>query len=141
MSNTTYKDMDFKIDSPNSTGVGVLTSIKSFINQQDLKRALDLIEDTGMGSANRSYIPGLAGTTLSINGMVNTTTDKIFGPLIAAATSVSKTVEWKAQAARYYNGECFVTGVQYSGRTNSLQTFSANLTIDDAVNRTSVALT
>ena len=140
MANTTYKDMDFKIDSPNSTGVGVLTSIKPYLNQQDLKRALDLIEDTGMASANRSYIPGLAGTTLSINGMVNTTTDAIFGPLVAAATSVSKTVEWKVQTGRYYNGECFLTGVQYSGRINSLQTFSANLTINGAVNRTSAGL-
>ncbi len=136
MANTTYKDMGFRLDGAAST----LVDIKSYINQQDLKRALDLIEDTSMGSSNRSYIPGLAGTTLSINGMVNTTTDSIFGPLIAAATSVSKTVEWKAHTARYYNGECYLTGVQYSGRINSLQTFSANLTIDDAVNRTSVAL-
>ena len=136
MANTSYKDMGFRIDGAG----GTLVELKSFINQQDLKRALDLMEDSAMGSANRSYIPGLAGTTLSINGFVNTTTDAIFGPLINASTSVSKTVEWKVQTGRFYNGECFLTGIQYSGRVNSLQTFSANLTIDDAVNRTSAAL-
>lgn len=136
MANTTNKDMGFRIDGAG----GTLVDIKAYLNQQDLNRALDLIEDTAMASTNRSYIPGLAGTTLSINGMVNSTTDGIFGPLIAAATSTTKTVEWKVQTGRYYNGEAYLTGVQYSGKTNSLQTFSANLTIDDAVNRTSVAL-
>lgn len=137
MPNKTYKDMDFKIDNASAA----LTSIHSYVNQQDLKRALDLIEDTAMGSSERSYIPGLGGNTMSINGMVNTTTDLIFGPLIAAATSITKTVEWKAHASRYYNGEVFVSGVQYSGKTNSLETFSANLTFTGAINRTSVALT
>lgn len=137
MANTTNKDMGFRMDGASST----LVDIKPYLNQQDLQRQLDLIEDSSMSSTNRSYIPGLAGTTLSINGMVNSTTDGIFGPLIAASTSVSKTVEWKVNTGRYYNGECYLTNVQYSGKTNSLQTFSASLTIDDAVNRTSIALT
>ena len=93
-----------------------------------------------MGDTRQQFIPSLSGTTFTINGMVNTTTDAIFGPLMSAATSVSKTVEWKAYANRFYNGEAFATGVQYSGGTNTLQTFSVNLTIDGALNRTSVAL-
>ena len=136
MANTTYRDMDFKIDNASAT----LTSIKAYLNQVDLQRTLDLIEDTAMSDTNRSYLHGLAGTTLSINGMVNSTTDAIFGPLINAATSVTKTVEWKAYASRLYNGEVLLTNVQYSGSTNNLQTFSASMTIDGAVNRTSVAL-
>ena len=136
MANTTNKDMDLKIDS----AAGSLVSIKSYINQQDIQTALDLIEDTAMGDTRRQYIPGLSGTTFSINGMVNSTTDGIFGPLLSAATSVSKTIEWKAYTARYYNGECFLSNIQYSGSTNSLQTFSASITIDGALNRTSVAL-
>jgi len=136
MANTTYKDMGFKIDGAAAT----LVDIKPYINQADLAAALDLIEDTAMGDSKRQYIPGLSGNTITINGMVNTTTDGIFGPLMSAATSVSKTVEFKSSAARFYNGETFATGVQYSGSTNSLQTFSVNLTFDGAVNRTSVAL-
>jgi hypothetical protein len=128
--------MGFRID--NSTGT--ITDIKSYLNQMDLKRAIDLIEDTAMGSSERTYIPGLGGNTLTINGMVNTTTDKIFAPLINAVTSVSKTVEWKVTTARYYNGEVFLSGVQYSGATNTLQTFSANLTVSGTLNKTSIAL-
>lgn len=136
MVNTTFRDQDFKIDNASAT----LTSIKAYLNQVDLQRTLDLIEDTAMSDTNRSYLHGLAGTTFSINGMVNSTTDAIFGPLISAATSVTKTVEWKAYANRFYNGEVLLTNVQYSGSTNSLQTFSASMTVDGAINRTSVAL-
>lgn len=136
MANTTMRDMDFKIDNAAAS----LTSIKAYLNQVDLERSLELIEDTAMSDTNRSYLHGLAGTTISINGMVNSTTDGIFGPLVNAATSVTKTVEWKAYASRYYNGEVLLTSVKYSGATNSLQTFSADMTFDGAVNRTSVAL-
>ncbi len=136
MANTTFRDQDFKIDNASAT----LTSIKAYLNQLDLHRTLDLIEDTAMSDTNRSYLHGLAGTTWTINGMVNSTTDAIFGPLVNAATSVTKTVEWKAFASRYYNGECLITNVQYSGSTNSLQTFSISGTFDGAVNRTSVGL-
>ena len=136
MANTTMRDMDFKIDNASAA----ITSIKAYLNKVDLQRTLDLIEDTAMSETNRSYLYGLAGTTVAISGMVNTTTDAIFGPLVNAATSVTKTVEYKAYAARFYNGEVLLTNVQYSGATSSLQTFSASATFDGAVNRTSVAL-
>lgn len=134
MANTTNRDQDFKIDAP------TLTSIKAYLNQVDFQRSLELIEDTAMSDTNKSYLNGIGGTTFSISGMVNTTTDGIFGPLVNAGTSVTKTVEWKAFTGRYYNGEVLITNVSYSGKTNSLQTFSANMTVDGAVNRTSAAL-
>ena len=130
------RDMGLKIDGASAT----LVDIKAYCNQADLQRTLDLIEDTAMSDTNRSYLHGLAGTTVTLNGMVNTTTDGIFGPLINAATSITKTIEYKAYANRFYNGEVLLTGVQYSGSTNSLQTFSVSATFDGAVNRTSVAL-
>lgn len=136
MANTTNRDMAFKLDNASAA----LTALTAWLNQVDLQRTLDLIEDTAMSDTNRQYLHGLAGATFTISGMVNTTTDGIFGPLIAAATSVTKTFEYKAYAARFYNGEVLLTNVQYSGSTNSLQTFSASATIDGAVTRTSVAL-
>lgn len=135
MANTTYRDMAFKAD--NSTG---LTAITAYVSSVDLNRALDLIEDTAMGDTNRSYLHGLGGTTFSISGMVNTTTDGIYGPLIATATSVTKTIQLTSYTGRHYRAECLVSNVRYSGSLNSLQTFSADHTVDGAVTRTSVAL-
>lgn len=138
MANKTFKDMGFRLA---GNGTSVLSDITAYINQQDLKATLSLIEQTAMGDTKRRYIPGLTGNTMTINGMVNSTTDGIFGPLISASTSVSKRSEFKSYANRFYNGNVFLSDVTYSGRTNQLQTFSANLTFDGALNRTSVALT
>jgi hypothetical protein len=143
MANTTYRNMRFRM-AANVTSV--LTNITAYVNQMDLDRALDLIEDTAMADTNRSYLFGLGGSTLSISGMVNTTTDGLFGPIINAATSVLKTVEWRAYATnstgtvgRFYNGDMLFSNVKYSGAVNSLQTFSASMTIDGAITRTSTS--
>jgi hypothetical protein len=128
--------MGFRIDG----AAGTLVDIIAYINSQEIDRAVDLMEDTGMSATNKSYLAGLAGTTLNIGGFVNTTTDAIFGPLISTNTSITKTVEYKAHTARFYNGEVWVTNVKYSGSPNNLEVFSASVTFDDAVNRTSVAL-
>ena len=132
----TGRDMGFRIDG----STGVLQDLSGDVNQQSIQRAVNLLEDTGMGEEERTFLPGLAGTTLSINGMSNTTTEAIFGPLVADNTSRTKTVEFKPHASRFYNGEVRVGNYQVSGSPDSLETFSADLTFDGAVNRTTVAL-
>jgi hypothetical protein len=145
MANKTYKDMRFKLDKPNTTGTLVLTDITAYVNQASLQRAINLLDDSALSDSNRSVLTGLAGTTLSINGFVNTTTDGTFGPVIAAATSVTRTFEYRAfttnsTTGRFYNGEVLFSNIQYSGSVDSLETFSADMTVDGAVNRTTVPL-
>ena len=134
MANKTYKDMKFGIDNASNT----FADLTSYVNQESLQRSINLLEDTALSDANRSVLTGLAGTTISINGFVNTTTDAIFGPLIATATSVTKTTQYGAYTGRFYFGEALVSNVQYSGSVDTLQTFSIDLTFDGAVTRTSV---
>jgi hypothetical protein len=136
MANKTYKDVTFKIDNASAS----ITALTAYVNQASLQRAINLLEDTALSDANRSVLTGLAGTTISINGFVNSTTDGIFGPIIATATSVTKTVEYGAYTGRYYNGEVLLSNIQYSGSVDNLQTFSVDMTFDGAVNRTTVAL-
>lgn len=147
MANLTYKAMRFRLDKVNSTGVETLTNITAFVNQASLQRSINLLEDTALSDTNKSVLTGLAGTTLSINGFVNTTTDGCFGPQIAASTSVTKTFEYRTQATnstgtvgRFYNGEVLLSNIQFSGSVDNLQTFSADMTVDGAVNRTSASL-
>src|SRR3990167_4312753 len=122
MANTTYRDMGFKID----CAAGTLVDIKAYLSSAELAAALALIEDTGMSDNTNSNLSGLAGATVSIAGMVNTTTDAIFGPLIGAFTSITKTVEYKAYANRFYNGEVRLGNVRYSGGNGALQVFSGD---------------
>lgn len=147
MANLTYKAMRIKVDKPNTTGTLVLTDITAYVNQASLQRSINLLDDSALSDGNRSVLTGLAGTTLSLNGMVNTTTDATFGPIIAAATSVTRTVEYRTHATnstgtvgRFYNGEVLFSNIQYSGSVDNLQTWSVDMTFDGAVNRTTVAL-
>lgn len=145
MANLTYKAMRFKLDKPNSTGTLVLTDITAYVNQASLQRAINLLDDSALSDSNRSVLTGLAGTTLNINGFINTTTDATFGPMIAAATSVTRTFEYRTHSTnsttgRFYNGEVLFSNIQYSGSVDSLQTFSADMTVDGAVNRTTIPL-
>ena len=141
MTNKTFKDTKFRIDTAT-----LLTDITTYINQVSIARAMALIEDTGLNEQNKSILQGLAGTTISVNGHINTTTEAIFGPLVQAATSVTKTVEYQTYktstnstgtAGMFYFGEVLLSNVQVSGAVGSLQTFSADMTFDGAVTRTS----
>lgn len=141
MANKIYKDMQIRIDN----AAGSLTDITSYLSSASIRAVQDTIEDTGMGDDERQYLFGLGGATIPLAGMVNTTTDGIFGPLKGNRTTATKTVEYRAYTinsttARYYNGEALITSVEYSGSTNSLETFSCEATFDGAVNRTTVAL-
>src|SRR5689334_5569831 len=98
MANSTYKDVAIRLAGNATT---TLVALTAYVNQHSLKRTAALIDDSAYSDANRRFIPGLAGTTVSINGWVNTTTDGIFGPLINTATSVSKRFELKIYANRF----------------------------------------
>lgn len=134
MAHKTYKNMTFKIDNSSAA----ITALTGSMNQASLASALSTIEDSAFGDSQRTYLPGLAGLTISMNGFSNSTTDAIFGPLMNR-TSITKTVEYY-NGDRYYNGEVWVTGVTYSGSVNDLATWSFDATFDGAVTRTSVAL-
>lgn len=136
MANKIYKDMVIKMDS----STGVLKDITAYLSSASIRSVQDTIEDTGLADEERSYLFGLAGATAPLAGMVNTTTDDIFGPLIGNRTTATKTLQYTAYSGRVYRGEVLVTSVEYSGSTNSLETFSSEATFDGAVTRTSVAL-
>jgi len=82
----------------------------------------------------------LAGASIPRAGMVNTTTDGVFGHLIGNRTTATKTIQFAAYSGRVYRGEALVTAVEYSGSVNSLETFSSEATFDGVLTRTSVAL-
>lgn len=135
MANKTYADLAVKIDNAS----GTLTVITCQINTVDLEGTQTTIDDTTICDTNMSILPGIAGGTLSLNGVVNTTTDGIFGPLVGNRTSLTKTAQFY-NGIKYYRGEFLPTNVRFSGAKQELQVWSASLTLDDTVTRTSVGL-
>lgn len=134
MANLTHRNAAFHIDNASAA----LTNISAYVNQQDLDRTIGILEDTGMGLEEATFLPGLGGTKFTINGFVNTTTDGIFGVLVSDNTSLTKTVAYGVSSTRFYKGEVWAGNVKYSGTKDTLQTFSADLTVTGAVTRTSI---
>ena len=134
MANKTHKDLALHVDNATPT----LTNVTAYVQSGDLDRIVDLLEDEGEGVEERTYLPGLAGTKFSVTGMVNTTTEGIYGPLVADNTSITKTVARQLYSGRFLKGETWVNNIKFSGARDTLQTFSAEHTFSGAVTRTSI---
>jgi len=119
---------------------GSTARITAYTNQAGIQGASDILDQTGFGNTTPDIVHGIARASIPLNGFVNSTTDGIWGPLIGARTSVTKTCSFY-NGLRYYTGEFLPDNVEYSGDPSSLQTWSVNLVIDGAVSRTSVAPT
>ena len=140
MANKTDLDIRVLLD----TAGAALGNITAYLTSASIRGAMDIIEDTALSNEERSYLPGKAGATIPLAGMVNSTTDAIFGPLIGNRTSVTKSIEYQAYSTGsnstgavgvFYSGEVYINNVEYSGSVNSLETFSADATFDGAVTR------
>ncbi len=114
----------FRVDG----ATNVLTDISGDVTQVTVNGGNGLIEDTGLGDANRTEQRDIGAVkAVSITGMINTTTRAIFAPLAAKGTSVTKTIEVKiasSGSARYITGEANVGPVSLSIPIG-LQTFTA----------------
>ena len=136
MTNYIYKDETIKFDNAS----GTLTDITAYVTSITLSGAQDLIEDTAMADEERSYLAGLAGATVQLAGILNSTTEAIFSPVLGNRTTVTKTVQHGMAANKVLRGEFMQTACEYSGSTNSLQTWSWSGTADGVLTKTSVAL-
>ncbi len=142
MANKTDLDIRFALD--NTTGT--LTNITAFLNAAAVRGVQDVIEDSALSNEEKQYLPGKAGANIPISGMVNSTTDIIFGPLVGNRTSVRKQFEYQVfttstnstgNVGQFLGGSAYISNVEYSGSLGSLQTFSADCVLDGVMTRTS----
>ena len=136
MANLMYKNETLKLDN----AAGSLVDLTAFITSETLSGVQDTIEDSAMADEERSYLFGMAGATLSLSGIINTTTDAIFAPLLGNRTTATKTYQRTAASGLTLRGEVLPTSIEYSGSNNSLQTWSMSATFDGVMIKTSVAL-
>jgi hypothetical protein len=136
MANLIYKDETIKIDN----AAGTLTDITAYLTSVTINGSQDLIDDTTMGDEEKSFLFGQAGGTVSLAGVVNTTTFGIFSALAGNRTTATKTLQHTLGSGLVLRGEYLNTSVEFSGSTNSLQNWSYSGTLDGVAIKTSVAL-
>lgn len=119
---------------------GTLTDVSSDLNQADLNKAVEILENTHINEDDASNVSGIRSYEIPLNGYDNDATTSLVHILNAAqGTSVTKTWQLK-RGTRYYNGECLPNGLQLSMDGKKLRVFSVTLVGDGAVNSTTVAL-
>lgn len=132
----TWKDFDFKIDN----AAGTITDITSATNSGQAGGGMDMLSYIVFGASNRTKEPGQGDGTMQVNGYINSTTDAIFGPLVGARTSITKT-------CGLFNGEKWITGefypmdTQISATAGELGMWSCTLELSGSPSHTSVAPT
>ncbi len=136
MAHFTFKDMGVKLDNAS----GTLTDISGSVNSASFDGSMTMLEDTGIGDTEGTYLPGVARGTVTINGFVNSTTRAIMAPLVGQHTSVAKTVQVLISTGQYLNGEAYPSAVTISGAPDTLELFNSSWQADGGFNSTSVSL-
>jgi len=136
-------DLDLRVCLDNSTGT--LVDLTSYLTSASIRGALDILEDTALNDSERTYLPGKAGATIPLAGMINSTTRPYLEPFIGNRTSVLRTIEYQVYTTSsnstgnvgyFLYGEVYMTNVELSGSLNSVEMFSADATFSGAVSST-----
>ena len=101
------------------------TAITGSVNQSSLQGVLDTLEDSGMGDDDKTYLPGMHGKTISLNGFLDSTVEGLIGPYVADRQTAVKVLAIDV-GPKTYTGTVYYDNVQISGNVNALQTWSAN---------------
>jgi hypothetical protein len=127
----------FRIDD----STGAIAVISGSVNSVSMDGGQELLEDTGLGDSRRTVVAGLgAASNASVNGMLDSTTEAIFGPL-TDGTSITKTVGIGFVTGQYLNGEVWPESVTLAMNAGEISTWSVNLRAQDGLTRTSVVAT
>lgn len=116
---------------------GTLTDITTYVTSTSLEGTQAVLDTTPYGKEEKTNFAGLAEAKIPIAGLLNTTTDAIFGPLIGNRTSITKTVQYY-NGVKYRYGEANVSDSRCTGGPADLLTFSCNLTFSGVITSTSV---
>ena len=119
MAHLTWKDMTITIGA---------TAVTGSVNQASLQGVLDLLEDSGMGDDDKTFLPGMHGKSFDLNGWVDSTSEALIGPYIADRQSAVKAVAIDV-GPKTFTGSGYFTSPQISGSVNSLQTWSSSFTV------------
>jgi hypothetical protein len=127
----------FRIDD----STGAIAVISGSVNSVSMDGGQELLEDTGLGDSRRTVVAGLgSASNASVNGMLDSTTEAIFGPL-TDGTSITKTVGIGFVTGQYLNGEVWPESVTLAMNAGEISTWSVNLRAQDGLTRTSVVAT
>ena len=126
------KSTVLKVDDSGATARDISDSVSSVT----WPREVDATETTSFGSNQRTYIVGLANSTVSVEGYFDATVDGYLAGIVGGAAG---TIEYGPQGSTSsnikYTGEAILTSYELSSGVGDAVTFSAEFQITGAVTR------
>jgi len=133
---THQRKLKFWLDNTAET----LTEASADLNQVDLERIVNILENTHINEDHKAKRSGIMDTGISLNGYFNDATTSVWWWINQAqGTSITKTWQFKS-GSRYWNGECLPGGLKISGDGQKNQVASCKLEVTAEPNSTTVAL-
>lgn len=122
----------FKIDDSGGTP----RDISNVLNSVSFPREVEATETTAFGDNARTYIVGLSNSTVSIEGMFDSTVDGYLAGIVGGAAGTLEYGPMGSTASDIkYTGEAILTSYEVSAGVGDAVTFSAEFQVTGAVTR------
>lgn len=128
------KEALFKI-----TSGGTSRDISSYLDSTGLAREIEQAETSGLGTDDKSFIPGMAGATIPLSGFFDPTTDGYIETIRANAAAGGTAWEFypagSASDLVKYSGSAYVAKYDIETGVDGVGKISGELQVTGAITR------
>lgn len=120
------------------SAAGVLTDISPYINDTGLARSVDTAEVTVLNVDDKSYVAGLRGATVPLNGFFDPTFDALMEGILGMERTFQYDPAGSTSGLPRYTGSMLVTAYETSTGTGGAASVTGSLQVTGAVTRGTV---
>jgi hypothetical protein len=119
-------------------GLDAVIDISAYTNKVDFPRSVDTAETTTFGLSDKTYLPGLKGATLSMEGIWDAEIDRIIDSILGIETDFQYAPQGNTAGKIMYDGAVICTSYNPPGSISDAVKWSASFIITGAVGRATI---
>jgi len=116
---------------------GTLTDVSRYLTSTGLPRDVDLAETSGLGQDDKTFVAGLRGATIPLEGSFDPTVDELLEGLLGL--EAGSTFEYYPQGTTrdlpLYSGAILMSSYESTSDLGAAGRISASFTVNGAVTR------
>lgn len=116
---------------------GTLRDISEYLTSAGLPRDVDLAETSGLGQDDKTFVAGLRGASIPIEGSFDPTVDGYLAGLLGVESAEFQYYPaGEGEGNVQYKGACFLASYEANSDLGSAGKISGSFTVSGAVTRT-----